>query len=89
MAESSWGAGDFWVKNAHGEFLNIIDFIFLSNEETKVGIAFAEFLEFRSDGSDVEFLIEFSRAIFKGLVMEENYIWFWKLFACFFWNPNV
>ena len=62
------------MKNAHGEFLNIIDFIFFSNEETKVRVVFAEFLEFRSDGSDVEFLIEFSRAIFKGLVMEENYI---------------
>jgi hypothetical protein len=39
-----------------------------------VRVVFAEFLQFRSNGSNVEFLIEFSATIFKGLVMEENYI---------------
>lgn len=32
------------MENSHGELLNIIDFVFFSDEKAKVGIGFAEFL---------------------------------------------
>ena len=62
------------MKNSHCEFFDIINFIFFCNEETKVRVRFTEFLELRSNRSDIEFFIKFSTAIFKGLVMKENYI---------------
>ena len=81
-----WGCDDWkWLKRR--KLLNV-KFAWWIFKYRRFYI-FTEFLKLRNNGSNVEFLIEFSTTIFKGLVMQENYIWFWKLFACFFWNPNV
>jgi hypothetical protein len=37
-----------------------------------VWICFTKFLKLRSDGGDIEFLIKFAGAVFKGLIVEED-----------------
>jgi hypothetical protein len=60
------------MQNSHRKFLDVVYFIFFSDKEAEVWIGFAKFLKLRSDGSDIEFLIKFAGAVFKGLIVEEN-----------------
>ena len=77
------------MQNSHRKFLDVVYFIFLSDKEAEVWIGIAKFLQLRSDGSDIEFLMQFAATVFKGLVVEENDVRFGELFPCFFWNSNI
>lgn len=69
MRESSGGTWDLGVEDSFGEFLDIVNFLFLGDEEAEIGVGFFESLELWHDGGDIEFILQFSCAIFEGFVM--------------------
>jgi hypothetical protein len=77
------------MQNTVSEFLYVLYFLFFSNQEAEMRIDFAETLQFGSDWSNIELLLQFSATVLKGLVMQEYYVRFRKLFAGFFWNADV
>ncbi len=71
------------MQNSGGKFLNIVYFIFLGDKEAEIRVTFPQFFEFRSNGSNIKFFVQFAATILESLIMQENYIRLGKLLAGF------
>jgi hypothetical protein len=49
VGESGGGAGDLRVEDSFGEFLDVVYFLFLSNQEAKIRVSLSQFLKLGSD----------------------------------------
>lgn len=83
---STW---DLWFQQFVSEFLDLIDFIFLCNQKTKVWVFFSKFFKLDCDWSYAKLLLELSAAVLKGLIVQKNYIRPGKLFSGLSWNSYI
>jgi hypothetical protein len=89
VGEGGGGTGHLRVEQTFREAFDVVNFGGFSDEEAEVGIGLAEPVEFRGDGGDVELVLQLATAVFEGLVVQEDDVGLWKLFACLLGDAYV
>lgn len=77
------------MQDAVGELFNVIYFVLFGNEKAKVRVRLPESFKFGRDGSDIELILQFSRAVFKGFIVEEDDVGLGELLARLLGDADV
>ena len=71
------------------KFLDVVDLFLLCYEKAEIWVSFAQFLEFRSNGGDIELFLKLSTAVLEGLVVQKYDVGLGKFFSGFFRYANI